>query len=64
MLSIRSSGAFARTLRPLKPEERTEYEVINYVIALLALIAVLVIALTRRNFAQPIIETSEQGEAS
>ncbi len=54
MLTIRSAGAFARTLRPLKQHERAKYETINYAIVLVALLGVLVVALTRRRMAQPI----------
>jgi ABC-2 type transport system permease protein len=54
MLKIRSAGAFARTLRPLKQNERTKYEAINYAIVLIALLGVLVIAITRRRMAIPI----------
>ncbi len=54
MLKIRSAGAFARTLRPLKQNERTKYEAINYAIVLVALLGVLVIAITRRRMAIPI----------
>ena len=64
MLSIRSAGAFARTLKPLKPEERTKYEAINYAIVLLALIAVLIVAITRRNLAQPLVRVDGKEDAS
>lgn len=60
MLQIRSAGAFARTLKPLKPEERTTYEVANYAVVLLALFGVLGVALTRRRMAKPIPLSPEE----
>lgn len=59
LLQIRSAGAFARTLRPMEPEERTTYEVANYAVVLLALFAVLGVAVTRRRMAKPIPLTPE-----
>lgn len=53
LISIRSAGAFARTLEPLKPDEKTKIEIINYAVVLLALVGVLVIATTRRRMAKP-----------
>ncbi|MEZ4463501.1 MAG: Gldg family protein [bacterium] len=53
LLQIRSAGAFARTLRPLKPEEKRDRQIINYVIVLAALLGVLAIATTRRRMARP-----------
>lgn len=54
LLQIRSAGAFARTLRPLKAGEAFTYEIANYIVVLLALLAVLIAAATRRRRAQPI----------
>ena len=60
LLQIRSAGAFARTLRPLKPEEKTNRQLINYVIVLAALLGVLAIATTRRRMARPMELTPEE----
>ena len=57
LISIRSAGAFARTLAPLKPGEKTRIEIINYAVVLLALLAVLIIAATRRRMARPLALT-------
>ena len=57
LISIRSAGAFARTLAPLQPAEKTRIEIINYAVVLLALLAVLVIAATRRRMARPLVLT-------
>lgn len=54
LLQIRSVGRFARTLRPMKPAERTTFEVLNYVVVLVALFGVGVVAATRRRMARPI----------
>jgi len=59
LLQIRSAGAFARTLKPMKPEEKSQYEIVNYVIVLLALGGVLAIAVTRRRRAKPMVLTPE-----
>jgi ABC-2 type transport system permease protein len=59
LLQIRSAGAFARTLRPTKPEEKTKYQIINYSIVLLALGGVLAVGLTRRRLAKPMVLTPE-----
>lgn len=64
LLEIRSTGSFARTLRPMKPGERTTFELANYVIVLLALGIVLGVAMTRRSLTAPIqlLEPSEGGK--
>jgi ABC-2 type transport system permease protein len=54
MLSIRSAGAFARTLKPMEDNERSRYELINYVLVMLGLIAVLGLTVTRRRLTRPI----------
>lgn len=54
LLQIRSAGAFARTLRSMENDDRTRYELTNYVVVLLALLGVLGVALTRRRLAKPI----------
>ena len=62
MLKIRSSGAFARTLRTIKPAEATRYEFINYAIGLLAILAVWLLTATRRRMTQPIISSGKGGK--
>lgn len=59
LISIRSAGAFARTLEPLKPEEKTRIEIVNYAVVLLALLGVLAIATTRRRMAKPMVLDKE-----
>ncbi len=54
LLSIRSAGAFARTLESMDEDTRWSYELWNYVFVILALLAVLGLSLTRRRLAKPI----------
>ena len=54
LLRIRSSGAFARTLRPLKPDERTTWELANYGIVLAELVLIILLASIRRRRTRPI----------
>ena len=63
MLKIRSAGAFARTLRSIEPDEAARYELINYAIGLLAILAVWLLTATRRRMTQPIIASEKGGEA-
>ncbi len=60
LLSIRNAGAFARTLESTDEASRWRYELGNYLFVLLALIGVLVIALTRRKMARPMELTPEE----
>lgn len=62
LLSIRSAGAFARTLRPMEENERSRYELINYVIVILGLLVVLAITITRRKMTKPIPLHQAQGD--
>lgn len=61
LLSIRSAGAFARTLRPMDDRERNTYELTNYVVVLLALAGVLLVTVSRRRMAKPIPLTGTKG---
>ena len=54
LLSIRSSGAFARTLVPLDNDKRTRYELTNYAVVIIELAFVVIIAVTRRRRTRPI----------
>ncbi|MCK9522274.1 MAG: Gldg family protein [Proteobacteria bacterium] len=56
LLNIRSSGAYARTLKPLEDKERNAYELANYLFVLLALAAVVVISITRRRATRSILK--------
>lgn len=55
LLQIRTSGSLARTLKPLEEEQRSIWEIGNYVFALAALFIVVIVASTRRRRAKPII---------
>jgi len=64
LLGIRSRGTYVRLLRPMEQAERTSWEVQNYVVALLGLIALAVIwAMWRRNEVPmiPLEADAEQG---
>ena len=54
LLSIRSSGSFARTLRPMSEGRKTRWEFYNYALVFAALLAVVIFASTRRRRAEPI----------
>jgi len=49
LLQIRTSGAFARTLAPLKDDEQTLWESLNYLFVLLSLISIGAVAHVRRK---------------
>jgi ABC-2 type transport system permease protein len=55
LLQIRTSGSLARTLKPIEDDQRSIWEIGNYVFALAALFVVVIIASTRRRRAKPII---------
>ncbi|MBN1655815.1 MAG: Gldg family protein [Deltaproteobacteria bacterium] len=55
LLKIRTSGSLARTLKPMEENERSAWEIGNYVFALAALLMVVVVASSRRRRARPII---------
>ena len=55
LLTIRARGSHVRLLNPLTESEQTFWEGLNYVLALLALIAIGVIWNTRRHNEQPMI---------
>lgn len=61
LLQIRSAGAFARTLEPMDDATRTRYEATNYVLVLLALLAVLGFTIARRRMVKPIPLTGTKG---
>jgi ABC-2 type transport system permease protein len=54
LLQIRGSGAFARTLVPLTEEQKSSWEVLNYVVVLLSLVVVVVLARAGRKRTRPI----------
>lgn len=57
LLKIRNAGAFARTLKPMSEQERNGWEIGNYVFALAALAAVVLVASARRRRVKPIVAT-------
>jgi ABC-2 type transport system permease protein len=57
LLKIRTAGTFARTLKPMEEEERTVWEVGNYVFALAALLGVVLVSTTRRRRTRSILST-------
>lgn len=60
LLSIRTAGAFARTLRPMTEDERTLYETSQYVFALVLLAVVAIVPRRRRRHTLSIpLPTSE-----
>ena len=54
LLQIRTSGAFARTLKPMEAAARTKWEIGNYLVVLGALMAVAVFSRRRSRGAIPI----------
>lgn len=54
LLSIRSGGTFARTLKPLEPSERAVYEYVNYGIVIVALGLLVAVTYGRRRRMKPI----------
>jgi ABC-2 type transport system permease protein len=59
LLEIRTAGAFARTLRPMKDGEKTLFEILNYVVVLLALAGVVIFGATARYRTRPIAISKE-----
>lgn len=53
LLDIRARGTYARVLKPLSEEERSFWEGANYVVALLAVVAIGIVWNTRRKNEQP-----------
>jgi ABC-2 type transport system permease protein len=56
LLSIRSRGTFARLLKPLEQKEQSFWEVLNYALALVALIAIGVVWSLRRRSEEPMFD--------
>jgi ABC-2 type transport system permease protein len=54
LLSIRSRSTFARTLVPMDAAERAKYEYLNYGIAFVGLLAIVVITASQRRRLEPI----------
>ncbi|MCA9838003.1 MAG: Gldg family protein [Trueperaceae bacterium] len=59
LLSIRARGSFTRLLKPLSESQETFWEVLNYVIALLALIVLAAMWQIRKRNSRPINLASE-----
>ncbi len=55
LLQIRTTGAFARTLKPIEENERTIWEMGNYGFALAALAGVVLLTAMRRRRVKPIV---------
>ena len=54
LLSIRSRGTTSHVLNPMDPSEESRWEVVNYVIALAALVGIGALWYYRRRNEQPI----------
>ena len=54
LLSIRTGGAFARTLAPMTDDERSQTELTSYAFVLLPMFGVVLIPLVRRRMVTPI----------
>lgn len=54
LLTIRSRGTYARTLAPLGTQERLKYELVNYGVALVALVLIVLLTAGRRSRSKPI----------
>ncbi len=54
LLGIRARSTFARTLVPMTNAERAQYEYINYGIAFLALVIIVILTISRRRQLQPL----------
>jgi ABC-2 type transport system permease protein len=55
LLEIRSRGAYTRLLKPLEKSEQTRWEVTNYVVALLAVVAIGVVWNLRQRSEAPML---------
>ncbi len=64
LLSIRSAGAFARTLKPMGLKEQYRYELANYVFVLFALLSVLALTVTRRRMVKSLVKSAAGGPES
>jgi ABC-2 type transport system permease protein len=54
LLTIRSRGDYTRVLAPLTPQQETSYEVLNYILAVLALGAIGIYWTVRRRREKPL----------
>ncbi len=61
LLTIRSRGTFARLLKPLEEGERTRWEVLNYAVALAALVVIAGVWQARRRSEQPMLILGRSG---
>ena len=59
LLSIRTGGAFARTLVPMTEEELQQAEIASYALVLFPMLGVVLIPLVRRRMVQPISLSKE-----
>ncbi|MEE8391611.1 MAG: hypothetical protein V3S14_12560, partial [Anaerolineae bacterium] len=55
LLNIRARGSYVRVLDPLTEREQSFWEIVNYVVALLALVVIGAMWNTRRKNEQPIL---------
>jgi ABC-2 type transport system permease protein len=62
LLGIRSRGTYVRLLRPMEQAERTSWEVQNYVVALLGLVALTAVWAAWRRNEEPMIPLAEDAE--
>ncbi|RME65796.1 MAG: ABC transporter permease, partial [Caldilineae bacterium] len=63
LLAIRARGDNVRVLKPLSPEEESRWEMINYAVALLALVVVAVFWRWRRRHERPLEELVSSPQA-
>jgi ABC-2 type transport system permease protein len=66
LLTIRSGGTYARLLEPMEPEQQSVWEIANYGVALVALVAIGVVWQVRRRSEEPMMleEPSVEEEVS
>jgi ABC-2 type transport system permease protein len=65
LLTIRTGGTYARLLKPLEQQEQSFWEILNYAVALLALVAIGLVWNMQRRSEEPLFDaqslTSETG---
>ncbi|MBW2273054.1 MAG: Gldg family protein [Deltaproteobacteria bacterium] len=63
LLTIRSSGAFAHTLRPMEPGEARTWEIANYAFVTLLLLVISIVPRRLRRNAKPIVTLAGEGRS-
>ena len=62
LLSIRSRGSYARTLKPMDESSRSTYELANYGLVVLALGLIVGLAYTRRRNVVPLAVSQKRDD--